>query len=99
MKVSVGDVAVWDTKCSLYEQSRKVIEEALEVLDAQAAYDDAVEEESRRGRCADDEWCHLVDECADVITATCNLVFMLGIFDFSRFMRECEERQRERGRL
>lgn len=99
MKVSVGDVAVWNTGCTLRGQARKVIEEALEVLDAQAAYDDAVEEESRSDRCADGEWKHLIDECADVITATCNLVSMLYVHDFRKFMAECEERQRERGRL
>ena len=99
MSVEIGTVATWNTGCTLRGQARKVIEEALEVLDAQAAFDDAVEEESRSDRCADDEWQHLIDECADVITATCNLISMLYVQDFRKFMRECEQRNRERGRL
>lgn len=97
--VEIGTVATWDTKCTLYEQARKVIEEALEVLDAQEEYVDAMEEEMVSGRCADDEWQQLIDECADVITAMCNLISMLHVSDFTKFMRECADRQRERGRI
>ena len=41
----------------------------------------------------------LVDECADVIQATCNLLAAIGVEDMTGAMRRCEERQRERGRL
>ena len=41
----------------------------------------------------------LVDECADCITAICNLLAALGVDDMSGAMAECEQRNRERGRL
>ena len=37
--------------------------------------------------------------CADVIQATLNLVAALGVEDFRPWMKECEERNRERGRI
>lgn len=41
----------------------------------------------------------LLDECADVIQATCNLIASLGVEDFRPYMKECEQRNRERGRI
>ena len=41
----------------------------------------------------------LVDECADVIQATCNLLAAIGVKDMTVAMKECEERNRRRGRL
>lgn len=41
----------------------------------------------------------LLDECADVIQATLNLVAALGVEDFRPLMKECERRNRERGRI
>ena len=41
----------------------------------------------------------LVDECADLITATCNLLAALGVDDMRGAMAACEARNRERGRL
>lgn len=41
----------------------------------------------------------LLDECADVIQATLNLVAALGVEDFRPWMKECERRNRERGRI
>ena len=40
----------------------------------------------------------LVDECADVIQATCNLLAALGVTDMTGAMRRCERRNEERGR-
>lgn len=40
----------------------------------------------------------LIDECADVIQATCNLLAAFGVTDMSGAMAECERRNRERGR-
>ena len=40
----------------------------------------------------------LVDECCDVIQATCNLLSALGVTDMTEAMAACEERNRERGR-
>lgn len=41
----------------------------------------------------------LLDECADVIQATLNLVAALGVEDFRPYMKECEKRNRGRGRI
>ena len=41
----------------------------------------------------------LLDECADVIQATLNLVAALGVEDFRPWMKACELRNRERGRI
>lgn len=48
-------------------------------------------------------YCHehddLVDECCDVIQATCNLLYALGVTDLTDAMAACERRNRERGRI
>ena len=41
----------------------------------------------------------LVDECCDVIQATCNLLAALGVTDLTDAMAACERRNRERGRI
>ena len=40
----------------------------------------------------------LVDECADVIQATCNLLAALRVTDLTDAMAACERRNRERRR-
>lgn len=40
----------------------------------------------------------IVEECADVIQATCNLLAALGATDLTEAMAACERRNRERGR-
>lgn len=40
----------------------------------------------------------LVDECCDVIQATCNLLAALGVTDLTDAMAACERRNQERGR-
>lgn len=41
----------------------------------------------------------LLDECADVIQAALNLVAAMGVEDFRPYMKACELRNRERGRI
>lgn len=41
----------------------------------------------------------LLDSCADVIQATLNLVAALGVEDFRPYLKACEKRNRERGRI
>ena len=41
----------------------------------------------------------LLDSCADVIQATLNLVAAMGVEDFRPYMKACERRNRERGRI
>ena len=82
--VSIGDVTTWDTGCDLERQSKKVMEEAAEVWWSVSRL------EGRE---------RTVEECCDVVQATCNLLAMLGVDDLSLHMSACLERQRERGRL
>lgn len=65
------------------EQAMKVLEEAAEVMAAQRLED--------RER--------VIEECADVIQATCNLLRMLGVSNMINPMAACNRRNRERGRL
>ena len=81
-------------------QALKPLEEAAEVFAAWQDYD--------RTKSWGDDWdeylanndslISLVDECCDVIQATCNLLAALGVTDLTYAMTECEERNRERGR-
>lgn len=41
---------------------------------------------------------YLVDECCDVIQATCNLLAALGVTDLTDAMAACERRNEEGGR-
>ena len=74
----------------------KPLEEAAEVYGVWQTWDEAV-------RYGDDLHCNhlkkcLVDECCDVIQATCNLLAALGVTDLTEAMAACERRNRERGR-
>ena len=70
-------------------QALKPLEEAAEVLGAlQSTH---LPEDRRREQ--------ILAECADVIQATLNLVAALGVEDFRPWMKECERRNRERGRI
>lgn len=40
-----------------------------------------------------------VDECCDLIMATCNFLASLGVTDIREAMERCVERNRERGRM
>ena len=42
---------------------------------------------------------NLIDECCDVITATCNLLASMGVRNLVFYMMKCEERNRKRSRL
>ena len=41
----------------------------------------------------------LLNECADVIQATCNLVSAYGVSEFRTRMADCRLRNEERGRM
>ena len=99
--VFIGDVTTWDTGCSPREQALKPLEEAAEVFSAWQDYDRT----SDWGSDWDEFTAHneallsIVEECCDVVQATCNLLALLGVDDIRPHMAECLERQRERGRL
>ena len=96
MYVDVGKVEVWDVGASRREQVVKMSEEVMEVFSIIDQHD-----------ITPDTAYEIFRECADVITATCNLVSMVariagaesGSLDFTGYMERCAEVQRERGRL
>ena len=104
MSVRIGTVATWDTGCTLRGQVEKMASEVMEVFAEVQAMDKASlafgpEVTGYSAGVMAEHESAVAAECADVVTATCNLLAMLGITDFAPFMAECAERQRERGRL
>lgn len=85
--VRVGSVRRFDRIEPDKEHALKVLEEASEVHGAWQRYG------------AEDWKDVLLDECADVIQATLNLVAALGVEDFRPYLRACEKRNRKRGRI
>ena len=81
-------------------QALKPLEEAAEVFGAWQGYD--------RTKSWGYDWdeylanndylISLVEECCDVIVATCNLLAALGITDLTEAMAECERKNDDRGR-
>lgn len=70
-------------------QALKVVEESSEVFSAWENFRDDASGVKRSA---------VVDECADVIQATCNLLAALGVTDLSDAMAACEKRNEDRGR-
>lgn len=89
--VDIGKVATFPGAKADKAQALKVLEEAAEVFGAWQAYD-----EFDPPHCLVEP---VLDECADVIQAACNLIAALGVADFAPNMEECRERNEERGRL
>ena len=89
--VRVGSVRRFDHIEPDKAQAFKVLDEAAGVIEAWKDWDAFV----ASGEAEHD----LLDRCADVIQATLNLVAALGVDDFRPWMKECERRNRERGRI
>lgn len=95
--VRVGSVRRFDEVKPDKAQVLKISEEVMEVFSAR-------EDIGRIGlvhgafslREVEDK---ILAECADVIQATLNLVAAIGVEDFRPWMKECELRNRERGRI
>lgn len=95
MAVEIGTVQTFPGVKPDKAQALKVLEEAAEVFGEWQMLD-----------CLDpDEWedgvettC-LMNECADVIQATCNLLAAYGVDDFTDCMEACRMRNVERGRM
>ena len=87
--IRVGSVRRFDRVEADKAQALKPLEEAAEVLGAlQSTH---LPEDRRREQ--------ILAECADVIQATLNLVAAYGVEDFRPYMKACERRNRERGRI
>lgn len=101
--VRVGSVRRFDQVYPDKEQALKPLEEASEVhgawqewgryLNAHAVLD------GPKAECAKAMRDCILDECADVIQATLNLVAALGVEDFRPYLKACETRNRDRGRI
>ena len=101
--VRVGSVRRFDYVEPDKAQAIKVLMQASEVVEAWKDYDETRETEIR-GYGEPHDWTYvaradLLDECADLVQATLNLVAALGVEDFRPWMDACEKRNRERGRI
>ena len=94
--VQIGSIRRFDHVEADKAQALKTLEEAAEVFGAWQMWDGLRELSSPVG-----EWerGYMLAECADVIQATLNLVAALGVEDFRPYMKACERRNRERGRI
>lgn len=96
MAMVVGDIRTFPNCTADKEQVLKIGEEAMEVF---SAWEDLMYPESRTHfHYLDPRYRKLVDECADVLMATCNLLAGLGISDITEVVKRCEKRNEERGR-
>lgn len=89
-QVNIGSVRTFDYVEPNKEQALKPLEEAAEVFAAWQGMDEWYSEETVND---------VLNECADVIQAVCNLAAALGVHDLTPYMQACEERNRERGRI
>lgn len=77
-------------------QALKPLEEAAEVFGAwQAWRENGPTLDNTEAGLVD----RIVDECCDTIQACVNLAAAYGVRDLTKAMRDCEDRNRERGRL
>ena len=100
--VDVGNVAVFAHVEPTKEQALKPLEEAAEAFGAWQLYDRRMrmdEATGIRSPQASELRDALLDECADVVQAACNLAASLGVRDMTHRMRECRLRNERRGRM
>ena len=101
--VQIGSVRRFDRVEADKAQALKPLEEAAEVFAAWQEWDryhsaHAVFDRPK-AECAKAMKACILAECADVIQATLNLVAALGVEDFRPYLKACERRNRERGRI
>ena len=100
--VEVGKVAVFRDVAPTKEQALKPLEEAAEVFGAWQLYDRRLrmdEATGIRSPQAAELRDAMLDECADVVQAVCNLAASLGVVDMTDRMHACRIRNEERGRM
>lgn len=95
MTVKLGTVQTFAGVKPDKAQALKVFEEAAEVFGAWQLWDDLDQDEKGDGF---NVIC-MMNECADVIQATCNLLAAYGVVDFTAYMEACRKRNVERGRM
>lgn len=95
MTVKLGTVQTFAGVKPDKAQALKVLEEAAEVFGAWQLWDGLEQDEKGDGF---NVIC-LMNECADVIQATCNLLAAYEITDFTWHMEMCRKRNVGRGRM
>lgn len=95
MAVEIGTVQTFTDVKPDKAQALKVLEESAEVFGAWQLLEDAdpYADEDTFGAVP------LMNECADVIQATCNLLAAYGVVNFTAYMEACRKRNVERGRM
>ena len=101
--VEVGNVAVFREVRPDKAQALKPIEETAEVFGAWQAWDKSRRMDEATGIPNSPRTLEardaLLDECADVVQAVCNLAASLGVRDMTDRMHACRVRNEKRGRL
>lgn len=103
--VRVGSVRRFDHVAPDKAQALKPLEEAAEIFGAWQDWESTYQRLPDPNADWDMLIAHgeaeqaLLDECADAILATLNLVAAMGVEDFRPYMKACERRNRERGRI
>ena len=97
----IGDVRTFPDVKADKAQVLKIGEECMEVFSAWELYTGMTLTEGEQSESAIRmaARAHLVDEIADVIQACSNLAAAVGVDDMRPAMAECEQRNRDRGRL
>mgnify|MGYP000000645655 CR=1 FL=1 len=95
MAVEIGTVQTFADVKPDKAQALKVLEEAAEIFGAWQLWDGLEQDEKGDGF---NVIC-LMNECADVIQATCNLLAAYEITDFTWHMEMCRRRNVKRGRM
>lgn len=90
----MGSVATFDDVKLDKAQALKVLEEASEVYNAWQVWDECRDAEAK-AKCRQS----LMEECADVVQATANLVKACGCDDMRLHLMDWEDRNRKRGRI
>lgn len=95
-RVEIGSVAVFRDLEASKAQALKPLEEAAKVFGAwQAWRENGPTLDNTEAGLVD----RIVDEYCDAIQACVNLAAAYGVRDLTKAMRDCEDRNRERGRL
>lgn len=102
-RVEVGNVTVFRDVAPTKAQALKPLEEAAEVFGAWQLYDRRLRIDEAVGITGTPRAMELrdalLDECADVVQAVCNLAASLGVRDMTDRMHACRIRNEKRGRL
>lgn len=87
--INLGQAEAFNIICADKTQALKPLEESAEVFGAWQIYENDPTEENKQ---------KLIDECADVLQATANLLYTLKVFDMEPALERCTLRNEARGR-